>query len=286
MARRGRLARGFPRLVETRDRFLRSRRGGAAARPRARGLPMDRRRGCAGAAGHRPEGKFADPARGGGPRAGATAFLARAVGRTRRSTYRGTAVRTYGDLAAAYLGDFLAIGRPANVRAAIDAYRSPRRSNAASRSGGRAHAADNDRSVLWLCDTGRVAPRAQRQPGVFGRLAKLADDPDLLGASVAARAEERRVARLRGSVALEARPCARPARPAVRPQLHEVVPGDAVAFLDMRGADQLFETVAEVAGDTRLPESLGGIGSELSGSRGAELRRALRPLFGREAALI
>jgi hypothetical protein len=127
----------------------------------------------------------------------------------------------------------------------------------------------------------------RNQPGVFGRLARLADDPDLLGASVAVRAEKKglwinyagalRTDRFRARVQDD--------RPFV-PTLHEVAPGDSVAFLDMWGADRLAGTVADIAGGgTKLSDLLGGLGSELSGSRGAQIRRALRPLNGKEAAL-
>ena len=45
------------------------------------------------------------------------------AGQSTRQRHRGIVVRVYGDLAAAFVGEFMAIGSPANVRAAIDARR-------------------------------------------------------------------------------------------------------------------------------------------------------------------
>jgi uncharacterized protein DUF3352 len=285
-----RLARGFPRLVEVRNRFLRglTARGGNLDLERevypwiADEAALALLAGAGGTARSLILLEVSD-------RELAQAFLARAVGRTRRSTYRGTPIRTYGRLATAFLGDFLAIGQPGNVRAAIDVRRGRLRALAATAPFRRSRAALPDEDRLFFGYGTREGLRRvlRTQPGVFGRLARLADDPELLGASIAARAEERGVwldyaGALREG---ERRARAQADQPFV-PELHEVVPGDAVAFLDMRGADRLFDTITEIAGGgTRLPDLLGGLGSELSGARGADIRRALRPLLGKEAAL-
>src|ERR671923_289676 len=55
-----------------------------------------------------------------GDRERAKSFLAGA-GRSRIALYRNTEVRLYKTLAAAFIGDFLAIGRAENVRASLDA---------------------------------------------------------------------------------------------------------------------------------------------------------------------
>ena len=44
----------------------------------------------------------------------------RGAGRPREQRHRGVTVRSYGSLATAFVGNFLAIGRPEHVRAAID----------------------------------------------------------------------------------------------------------------------------------------------------------------------
>lgn len=281
------LARGFPQLVETRDRFLRSltARGGSINLEREVYPWVDDEAALALLAGSGGKARslilleVSD-------RELANAFLTRAVGRTRRSTYHGVAIRTYGRLATAFVGDFLAIGEPAIVRAAIDVQQGRVRAldDTAPFTRSRATLPDKDRLFFGYGTREGVRRVLRTQPGIFGRLAQLADDRDLLGASVAARTSEHGVfldyaAALRpvSAQALAEKPFA--------PQLHRVVPSDAVAFLDMRGADRLVETISKIAGGTRLPESLGGLGSELSRSRRAKLRRALRPLLGRETAL-
>ena len=47
----------------------------------------------------------------------------RGAGRPREQRHRGVTVRSYGSLATAFVGNFLAIGRPEHVRAAIDTRR-------------------------------------------------------------------------------------------------------------------------------------------------------------------
>jgi hypothetical protein len=282
-----RLARGFPELVETRDRFLRSltARGGKLDLEREVYPWIDDEAALALLAGSGGKARslilleVSD-------RELADAFLARAVARPRTSLYRGVPIRTYGRLATAYIGSFLAIGEPAIVQSAIDVQQGRIRAldQTAPFERSRAALPDEDRLFFGYGTRAGVRRVLRMQPGIFGRLAQLADDRDLLGASLAARTAKRGVwldyaAALRPVLAqpLAEKPFA--------PQLHKVVPDDAVAFLDMRGADRLVETVTKIAGSSRLPESLGGIGAELSRARRTELRRALRPLLGRETAL-
>jgi hypothetical protein len=282
-----RLARGFPRLVQVRDRFLRSltAHGGSLDLEHEVYPWIDDEAALALLAGSGGKARslilleVSD-------RELADAFLARAVGQTRRTAYHGVAIRSYGRLATAFVGDFLVIGEPALVRTAVDVQQGRVRSLDRTAPFVRSRTALPDKDRLFFGYGTREGVRRvlRTQPGVFGRLAQLADDPDLLGASVAARTSEHGIwidyaAALRPvhSQALAERPFA--------PELHKVVPSDAVAFLDMRGADRLVETIAKIAGSNRLPGSLGAIAAELSGARRAELRRALRPLLGREAAL-
>jgi hypothetical protein len=282
-----RLARGFPQVVGARDRFLRN--------LTARGGNLDLEREVypwiddEAAVALLPDGREASSLilLEVSDRELADAFLSRAVGRTRRGEYRGVEIRTYGRLATAYLSEFLAIGRPANIRAAIDTALLPRGGLEYSEPFRRSRSALPDHNRLLFGYGTREGLRRvlETQPGVFGRLARLADDPDLLGASAVVRAEDR-------GVRIDYAGALRTQRPADRvqenrpftPDLHQLVPGDAVAFLDMRGADRLLETIADVGG-TRLPRTLGDLGSELSGKRGAEIRSAVQPLLGKEAAL-
>jgi uncharacterized protein DUF3352 len=285
-----RLAKGFPQLTKARDRFLRSltvHGGGIDLEHEvypwiANEAALALLSGSDGKARSLILLEVSD-------RDLAESFLTRAVGRTRRSSYLGTPIRAYGNLATAFIGDYLAIGELSNVRAAIDVQKGGAPSLAVSPPFRRSRALlPNEDRLLFGYGTREGLRRVLRnQPGVFGRLARLADDPDLLGASVAARAEKKglwidyggalRTDRFRARIQ-EDRPFA--------PKLHQVVPGDAVAFLDIWGADRLAEAVTDIAGGgTQLSDLLGGLGSDLSGSNRAQIRRALRPLNGREAAL-
>jgi hypothetical protein len=285
-----RLARGFPQLTQARDRFLRNLtvRGGGIdlerevypwiANEAALALLPGRR--------GRAESLILLEV---SDRELAEAFLTRAVGRPRRSTYGGTPIRAYGRLATAFIGDFLAIGQAAHVRDAIDVQKGslPPLATSPPFRRSRALLPDTERLAFGYGTREGLRRVLRTQPGVFGRLARLADDPDLLGAAVAARAEESGL-RLDYGGALRTdrlRTRTESDQPFV-PELHHVVPADAVAFLDMYGADRLFAAITEIAGGgTRLSDLLGGLGAELSGARGARIRRALRPLLGKETAL-
>ena len=286
-----RLAKGFPSLVEARNRFLRSltARGGELNLEREVYPWVD------------DEAALALlPGKGGKARSLillevsdrdlANAFLERSVGRVRSSTYRGVPMRTYGSLATAFLGDFLAIGQPDNVRAAIDVRQGRRGALGRDVSFNRSRAALQKRDRLFF---GYATPDGLRrvlesQPGVLGQIAHLANVPELVGAAATVRAEDR-------GATLEYAAALRPARqqgatnadrPYV-PQLQNVVPADAVGFFDMRGADRLFDAIAKIGGGSRLrlPGSLEGLSSEVSGAGRAPFRRALQPLLGKEASL-
>jgi hypothetical protein len=285
-----RLARGFPQLTQARDRFLRGltvRGGGIDLEKEVYPWIAD-------------EAALALlPGEGGRARSLillevsdrelAEQFLARAVGRTRRSAHSGTEIRSYGGLATAFVGDFLVIGQPANVRTAIDTRQRTQPALSASppfiRS--RAMLPDEDRLLFGYGTREGLRRVLRTQPGVFGRLARLADDPDLLGASVGARPEEDGLwVDYAGALRRDALRSSTQPDQAFVPELHEVVPEDAVAFLDMHGANRLFDTVNEIAGGgTQLSDLLGGLGFELSGSGGRDIRRALQPLLDKEAAL-
>jgi hypothetical protein len=222
----------------------------------------------------------------------ARSFLSRAVGRVRKSTYRGTPIRAYGNLATAFLGDFLAIGRPDNVRAAIDTLRSRVGSLAGSPSFARARAAlpDRDRLLYAYATRNGIKRVLRTRPDILGRVVRLADDPDLVAATAALRAEEDRM-RVDYAAALSRASSRRAHRRRERrrfvPRLLETIPGDAIAYLGMRGADRIFESIEETLGAAalQLPPSLSSLRAELSGEGGSRLRGALRPLLGKEAAL-
>jgi hypothetical protein len=222
----------------------------------------------------------------------ARSFLSRAVGPVRESVYRGTAIRAYGKLATVFLDDFLAIGRPGNVRAAIDTLRARLGSLEGSPAFVRARAGlPDEERVLYAYATREGIKRVLRtRRDVVGRLSRLADDPALVAAAAALRAEQRAMrvdysgALSRASNSNDRRS---PASERFVPQLPGTIPGNAIAYLGMRGADQLFERLEAAIGETaiRLPPSLSRIRSELAAKGGARLRRALRPLLRKEAAL-
>jgi hypothetical protein len=286
-----RLAKGFPRLVEARDRFLRSltARGGRLDPEREVYPWLDDEAALALLAGKGGKARslilleVSD-------RDLATAFLSRAVGRVRESAYRRTPIRTYGTLATAFLGDFLAIGQLDNVRAAIDVRQGRLASLARNLPFNRARAAlpNRDRLLFGYATPEGLRRVLETQPGVLGQIARLANVPDLLGAAVTARADKHGVTlEYAGTLQPEnGRVSTQLERPYV-PQLQSVVPEDAIAFMDMHGADRLFEAIAKIGGGTRLrlPKSLIGLSSEISATGGRPFRRALRPLLGKEAAL-
>jgi hypothetical protein len=221
----------------------------------------------------------------------ARSFLSRAVGRVRDSAYRGTPIRVYGKLATAFLDDFLAIGQPDNVRTAINTQRARVGSLAGSPSFARARAGlpDKDR-VLFAYSTREGIRRVLRaRRDIVGRLARLVDDPALVAAAAGLRAEEQamRVDYAGALSRTSSRRARRRSGERFVPQLLDTIPGNAIAYLGMRGADRIFERLEATIGATaiRLPPSLSRLSSELSGKGGSRLRRELRPLLQKEAAL-
>jgi hypothetical protein len=217
-------------------------------------------------------------------RALARSFLARSVGQERRSTYRGIELRAYGPLATAFMGRFLVIGRPDNLRAAIDvqAKRAPSLARVATFVRARGGLPDRDR--LLFAYASRIGMRRvlRSQPGLAGRLARLADDPDLAGVAAILRAQEDG-ARIDVSAALEDSPSA---RAPFEPRLLRTVSEDAIAYVGMRGADRVLESLASFAGGAiSLPKELRSARSDLERLGGLSALRRLRPLLDEEAAL-
>jgi hypothetical protein len=215
-------------------------------------------------------------------------FLARAVGRVRKSSYRGVGIEFYGNLATAFLGDFLAIGRVENVRAAIDAWQGRIESLAAEPAFARARNAlpDEKRLIYAYAPRGGVKHVLGAQPGPLGRVAKLIDEPALESAAVALRPEEKGV--LIDSVSTLRRKRIRDVRERpFLPKLVKVVPQDAIAYFGERGADRIFERISAFAGSRALslPAPLRRLRADLAGKQGARLRRAARPLLQEEGAL-
>jgi uncharacterized protein DUF3352 len=213
----------------------------------------------------------------------ARAFLARAVGRERTSVYRGVTVRSYGTLATAFLRGFLAIGPPQVLRSGIDAALRPSRSLALDPIfiRARSNIPDRDRVLFGYASRRGLRGVLERRPGLAGRLARLADDPQLRGVAAALRAEKDG-GRVFMSSALEPAD----ADPSYVPRLVKVVSGDALAFVDMRSAADVLQSVSSFAGRS-LPFDLGlrDLRTEIADAGGLRVLRELQPLLDGEAAL-
>jgi hypothetical protein len=208
-------------------------------------------------------------------------FLAGA-GEPVRSRHRGTAVDRYGELAAAFVGRFMAIGTPTNVRAAIDARRG--RSLALARTFRRAVGGlDVDDPLAYAYAPARGLAQVLRgQRGLIGQIRSVVDVPGLEAAAAAARAELNGV-RLDLATLAPARATA----PAGGENLSAEVPAGTMAFVgaaDLQGLlDQLQRL--SVDGTDVLPGLLRGLRTRLGTEGERALLRALRPLAGRKAAL-
>jgi Protein of unknown function (DUF3352) len=221
-------------------------------------------------------------------RAGAQAFLDGA-GKARPEVYRGIPVRLYKTLAAAFIGDFVAIGRRENVHAAILA-----RAGGSLGANGVFRAAvgrlELESPLLYAyAPSDGVRRLLQRQPGLVGRLGDLLARPGLRGVAISARFQR---AGIRVAIASETVPllpgAAGGEAARFRPVLPGALPGDAIAYFGVKGIARLYEQLSALAGGegsplarqvTQLRRSLGPSGEE-------GLRRAIRPLADRETALV
>jgi uncharacterized protein DUF3352 len=221
-------------------------------------------------------------------RARAEAFL-NAVGRWRPEVHRGTPVRLYNTLAAAFVGDFLAIGRAPNVRGAIDARAtSSLRDEELFKSA--VERLDLSRPLLYAyTPEAGVRRLLQRQPGLVGRLGDLLSRPGLRGVAAAVRFED---AGLRVAISSELVPllpgAAGGERSAFKPKLTAVAPADTIAYLGVKGVEQLFERLSALAGGrgSTLARTLVRLRARIGPGGARALRRAVRPLRDRESALV
>ena len=212
-------------------------------------------------------------------------FLAGAGDPTGRKVRRGTVIRVYGDLAAAFVGDFLAVGSLPNVRAAIDA----RGRRIAGRAGD--CSAGPSTSSRWRTRSPtRMRPRAESRrccasrTGLLGQVRALVDVPGLEAAAAAVRAEGNGVRagprdadrRRRAGSASSSRPSPRRCPPA------------RSRSWERRDSTGCSSTLERLSGQdaAALPGLLGRFRRQL-GPRRTSARSAARsrPLQGREAAL-
>ena len=215
-------------------------------------------------------------------------FVGRVVGPERTVVYRGVKMSVHGALATAFLGDFLAIGRPANVEAAIDVRAHRARSLDSTAAFERTRdKLPRGRRLLYAY----AAPRGVRgviepRPGLIGWLGSLVDDRGLEGVAASMLATKRglrvnfaSVLRRRGGrAAAEDQP--------YHPVLQVIVPGSAAAFIDTRGADRLLSGAQELGkASLPFPDLLLPLRSTLARGGGA-LTSALGVLLERETAVV
>ncbi len=212
---------------------------------------------------------------------GARTFL-QGAGRPTESRHRGVIVRVYGGLAASFVGKYLAVGSPANVRAAIDARRgaSLARSRLFRRAVDRLRI-DDALAYAWAPEEGVSQVVRGREP-LVDQVRALVERPGLDAAAVGVRAE-------RNGIRLEiATVGGAPARAThFRPTLTKDVPSGTIAFVGAAGLDGLIEQLDRLGGDrVALPGLLERLRRDL-GRRGERaLAGAAAPLRGREAAVI
>jgi hypothetical protein len=228
----------------------------------------------------------------------AESFLARVVGPERTVVYDGTGIRIHGALATAFLGNFLAIGRLQNVRAAIDVRAHRLKSLDATPAFLRARAKLPGGARLLYA---YASPRGLRQvieprPGLIGWLGRLMDERRLEAAAASLLAEKHGLRVHFASVSSEGGtdaskgggPSAGAAegRP-YHPVLQAIVPSRAAAYIDTQGAARLLSGARQL-GQASLPfpaELLRPLRSALATGGGA-LTAALGSLLQRETALV
>jgi hypothetical protein len=202
------------------------------------------------------------------------------AGRPRLERYRGVTIRSYGDLATAFVGDFLAIGNPVHVRASIDTR-------------GRRSLADDglfrdavgrleteDPIVYGFASQDGVSRLLRQQGGLVARVGALLERPGLRAAAAGVRAEPDG---LRASVATSLIPVRGEGPRAFDPSLLSEIPAGTIAYLGARGLDTIFDQLAEI-GATGSVERV--LGRELGSVGRRALLDAVEPLLGREAALV
>ena len=209
-------------------------------------------------------------------------FLAGAGDPTGRQVRRGTVILRYGDLAASFVGEFLAVGSLANVRAAIDA----RSRDALDEQALFRRAVDKleveDPIAYAYAPARGVAQVLREQDGLLRQVRSLVDVPGLEAAAAAVRAEG-------NGVRLDLATLTDGGAPAPRfePTLTEEVPSGTIAFVGAAGLGGLLETLERLSGqDTAaLPGLLGRFRRQLGPEDERAIGRAVRPLQGRESAL-
>lgn len=217
----------------------------------------------------------------------AKSFLAGA-GRARIALYRDTQVRIYKTLAAAFVGDFLAIGQRANVQAALDAQAASGLADEAVFRDAR-EAIEPERSLLYAyAPADGVRRLLQEQKGLVGRLGDLLARPAVTATAVGVRFERRGMRVATSDVETPTLPGAAEAQPTFAPLLPRSAPENAIAYYGVRGVTRLFRRLEAISGGraSELSRAVVRLRRQLRPSGVRALVRAVRPLDRREAALV
>ncbi len=204
------------------------------------------------------------------------------AGRSTRQRHRGIVVRVYGDLAAAFVGRFMAIGTPANVRAAIDV----RRRGSLARVDRFRRAVDElqtDDPLAYAYAPARgFAQVLGGQDGLVGQIRSFVDAPGLEAAAAAVRAEGNGVRLELATLG----PAPSPAKQ-FEPTLTKAVPSGTMAFVGAAGVNGVLDQLERLSGvdGSAVPGLIRRLRRQLGSEGERALLRALRPLQGRESAL-
>lgn len=204
------------------------------------------------------------------------------AGRPRAARHRGVEVRVYGDLAASFVGKYLAVGSPANVRAAIDARRgeSLARSGLFRRATGRLRI-EGPLAYAWASAKGLSEVVRGHEP-LVDQARALVERPGLEAAAAGLRAE-------RNGIRIGLATLDRSTAPGVRftPSLTGAVPSGTIAFVGAAGLEGVIAQLDRLAGgQVTLPGLLERLRRELGRQGERALLRAAAPLRGREMAVI
>ena len=192
-------------------------------------------------------------------------------------------MRVYGDLATAFVGNFLAVGSPRNVRAAIDVRRN---GGSLGREQLFRRAVDKldvkDPLAYAYAPARGVAEVLRGQRGLIGQIRSLVETPGLDGCRRSgARGAQRAPPGPRHLHAARA--------PAVefRPTLIRDVPSGTIAFVSAAGIEGVLDQLERLSGaeGSALPGLTQRLRRQLGPEGERALLKAVGPLRGREAAL-
>jgi len=206
----------------------------------------------------------------------AEALVARIGNLSGAEQYRGVRLLVAGPTALAFVGDFLAVGTEAAVRAAVD--RDQGEGKRLADVAAYQHAADGapaDRSLVAYASAAGVREVLAPRDGLLGALGTLLDRPGLVAAGAAVTAEEgglRAHVRVAGGAPRDA---------AFEPVLLERVPEGAAAYLGVRGGLRLARLLDRLGAGSVLAS----VRDALSNDAGIDLDRDLLAPLSDEIAL-